>query len=283
MPAAEGMRSLSRVIKLAQWQFGQPLRLAGATAAQAATGCVVEAAPSQDGAAPRAPAGADAGSGSAPAAPAGRAETERTVAEREAAEIIAAARARAEELIDEAVRGAERLADEARRAAYDEGRREGYEAGRREAEAEVAAMRSQAAELLRTAQSERAEQLEAVRAEIARLALAVAERILHRRLAEDPELVVDLVSEAIKRARNGETLRVRANPRDIPLIAAREGELAASAAGLKNLELIEDPGIAPGGCLVETGHGYIDARIDSQLQLVDDALRAAISDGGDAL
>jgi len=281
------MRSLSRVIKPEQWQFGRPLRLAaalaGSVAAAAAAGCAAAATAGPDAASAAATPGAGAGDGPAPDATAVRAEVGRATAERQAAEIIAAARARAEELIDEAVRGAERLAAEARQTAYEEGRREGYAAGRREAETEAAAMRSQAEELLRMARAEREEQLQAVRAEIARLAVSVAEKILRRRLNDDPELVVAMVGEAIRRAHNGETLRVRANPRDVPLIEAHEGELAASVAGLKNLELIEDLGIAPGGCVVETGHGYIDARIDSQLELVENALRAAVNDGGDAL
>lgn len=268
---------MSRVIKPEQWQFGRPLRLAGGAATPAADGAADVAgapAPAFGAAARQFGAGGDRGTAAFAA--------ERAEAERQAEEIIAAARARAEELIDEAVSGAERLIAESRQAGYEDGRREGYAAGKSEAEAEVAALRSQAAELLRAAQAEREQQLLAVRDEIARLAVSVAEKILRRRLNEDPELVVAMVSEAISRARNGETLRVRANPRDLPLIEAREDALVASVAGLKNLELIEDPGIAPGGCVVETGHGYIDARIDHQLELVEDALRAAVNDAGNA-
>lgn len=264
------MKSLSRVIKPEYWQFGKPMLVTPTLADQPAP------AGGEAGAVAAPPAETDSGRGG-PVSSAPVVDT--TGAERQAAEILAEARARAEELIDEAVSGAERLVADSRKSGYDEGRREGYQTGISAAQAEVAALRLEAEELLRTAQAERERQLSEVQADVAQLAMTVAEKIVRRRLDDDPELVVGIVADAISRARNGETLRVRANPHDIPIIQDRESALVASVAGLKDLQLIEDPGIAPGGCLVETGHGYIDARIDRQLELVEEALRTAVGHG----
>lgn len=262
---------MSRVIKPEHWQFGKPLRVAVTLADLPAA----MAAGAEAGAAMAAVGLAVAGEG-CPVAPV---QADTATAERLAEEILADARARAEELIDQAVRGAEQLVAESRQAAHEEGRRDGYKAGLLAAEAEAAAMRAEAEEILKAAKAERLHQLQDVQADIAQLAVSIAEKIIRRRLGEDPELIAGIVADAISRMKNGETLRVRANPRDIPIIQDREDALVASVSGLKNLELIEDPGIAPGGCVVETGHGYIDARIDRQLELVEEALRAAVGHG----
>ena len=42
--------------------------------------------------------------------------------------------------------------------------------------------------------------------------------------------------------------------------------LLRAADGILDFEIIEDPRVEQGGCIVETGFGVLDARIESQLQ-----------------
>lgn len=200
-------------------------------------------------------------------------------ARRQADELLADAQARAEALIDQAMAGAEQLAVESRRMGFEEGHAAGLATARREVEAELAEERRAVEAELAAARAERYAQLADLQGDIAELALNIAGRILRRRVEEEPEVVLAIVGDALSRARNGERLRLRANPRDIPLIEEREQHLIASVQGLKELELVGDPGVPPGGCVVESGHGFIDARLDRQLELVGDALRAAVGYG----
>lgn len=257
---------MSRVIKPELWQFGGHL--------------VVGLATSGDSTALAEPARVDGTRSANATGGPSTAEAEILAdAQRQAEQILADAQARAEALIDQAVSGAEQVSEESRRLGYEEGRTAGLAAARSELDTEFADKRREIDAELEAARTERFTQLESMQGDIIELALSVASRILRQRVDEDPELVVAMVGEAIGRARNGEKLRVRANPRDIPLIEEHEDHLITSVQGLKELELVGDPGVSPGGCVIESGHGYIDARLDRQLELVGDALRVAVGYG----
>ncbi|MEW6723371.1 MAG: FliH/SctL family protein [Bacillota bacterium] len=190
----------------------------------------------------------------------------------EAERIVSAARQQAEELIDQAVAGSEEIA----RQAAEAGRAEGYEAGlatgreqgRQEAEALIKAAEALREEIAR----ERTRVIVEAEREIAQLAMAVAARIIRREVETSPELVVQLVADALRRVKSEETVTVRANPRDVVVLQENETEIRAANKEIRQLSLVEDPAVESGGALVETGHGSIDARIESQINKVKDAI-----------
>ena len=48
---------------------------------------------------------------------------------------------------------------------------------------------------------------------------------------------------------------------------------------MKNLSILEDSQVEPGGCVVETNLGYVDARIETKLELLEKALIKAETSG----
>ena len=43
--------------------------------------------------------------------------------------------------------------------------------------------------------------------------------------------------------------------------------------GVKSFSIIEDSNIEPGGCVIETNLGFIDARIATKLKSIEEALK----------
>ena len=43
--------------------------------------------------------------------------------------------------------------------------------------------------------------------------------------------------------------------------------------GVKSFSILEDSGIEPGGCVIETNLGFIDAKISTKLKSIEEALR----------
>lgn len=172
----------------------------------------------------------------------------------EAAALVAAARAEAEHI---------RADTEAARA---ESRRQGAEAGRAEGLAELAG-------LIAAARAEADERLEAARPVALTLAGKMAERIVGRAVDLSPEVMAELAGAAMDACRaRGAELRLRVHPDDLPAVAASRDALAARVPGGSALTIVADEAVGRYGCVIETDHGRVDARLDAQLEALERAL-----------
>ena len=101
--------------------------------------------------------------------------------------------------------------------------------------------------------------------ELLELALGVARKVVQQELAERPEIWLGMIRAAVKRAVDRERIALRVPP---PLMAFLRGSLAALRASLqdvKDLELVEDPSLPAGGCVIESRFGEVDIGVETQL------------------
>ena len=147
------------------------------------------------------------------------------------------------------------------------GRREGEAAGRRAAEAELqpvlqrlAASIQHISELPATlrAQSE---------AELVRLAVAIAQRILQRELNVDPAVITGLLRVGLEKVRTQDVMRVRVCPEH--QAALRE---YLQSSGASYVEVNADPTQERGGMVFETSRGRLDVSIGTQLREIERGL-----------
>jgi flagellar assembly protein FliH len=181
-------------------------------------------------------------------------------AARSAQAIVENAERRAVEVLDEATRRAQTLAEDARRNGYDSG----YANGVQEVNASMAAMIATLGEIVDSARIERHALLGAAEPELVRLAVGIAERVLHQQIALDPGVVVEMARAAIARIVDRERITVRVNPADIEQMRGHRDELLALG-DVKNMRVIEDQRVDRGGVILETDAGSIDAKISTQL------------------
>ncbi len=178
-------------------------------------------------------------------------------ADRRVREMVAGAEEEARAILAAAHASVERIVAEA------------SEVGRREGLARAAAV-------LVAAGEERDRRLASAGREVVVLALAVARKVLGRELAVGSGAVADLAARAIEEARDRRDVVLRVNPVDAPAVRAAEGRLAAIPTRAR-LALREDPAVAPGGAVVETEGGRVDASAETQLELLARALDEASS------
>lgn len=100
-------------------------------------------------------------------------------------------------------------------------------------------------------------------ADLVRLAIEIAEKIIRRELSADPSIVVDLVEAAIAEAGVTGAVRIRVNPADWDLISAYWAREHDNDAVLH--EFVVDERITLGGVIIDTRAGRIDAQIETQL------------------
>jgi len=141
----------------------------------------------------------------------------------------------------------------------------GVERGRTEARAELEATGAAFADSLHELVEFRARLKERYERELLELALGVARRVVEQELAERPELWLGMIRAAVPRAVDRERIVLRVPP---PLMAFLRGSLAslrASLADVKDLELVEDPSLPAGGCVIESRFGEVDIGVETQL------------------
>jgi len=159
----------------------------------------------------------------------------------------------------------------AAQAAAEEARRAGFEAGREEGMAQVSALL-----LAARAHAER-ERAGAKDAAIV-LARRMAERIVGRAVELSPEVMGGIVAEALaaSRARAGK-LVLRVHPEDLAVIEQQRPQWLGRVAAAAEVRVVSDPAVGRAGCVVETAVGRLDARLGTQLDALERALREAAS------
>jgi flagellar biosynthesis/type III secretory pathway protein FliH len=180
--------------------------------------------------------------------------------------LVEAARAEADALLSRARAEAE--------AAREEAFAEGWRAGRDEGLASVASALA-AVEGLADAVSEHREVMEDEAAEqAAQLAMEVAAKLVRAELAVAPERVVDVVRGAIRRASDRSALTVLVHPDDLVVCREAAGDIMERMGGIGTLEVVDEPRMDPGSCIVRTPNGDVDATFSTQLGRVLEALSA---------
>ena len=179
----------------------------------------------------------------------------------QAAAILAAANARAAAL----VREGEELREEARR--------QGYADGRDAAAAELTETLASAA---REAAAVRLQAEPAAMRLCGRLAAKMAEKIVGHAIELEPDALTAIAAQALaaSRARAG-LIKLRVNPEDRAALErdhARRALLARRFDGGVELEIVTDPAVGRGGCVVETATVRLDARLETQLAALERAV-----------
>jgi flagellar assembly protein FliH len=101
-----------------------------------------------------------------------------------------------------------------------------------------------------------------------KLSAAIAQKLMRHELAQRPEVSVSLIQEALQLAAGQPQIQLRLNPRDLEQLQSCGDEALGRLAGVGEARFVPDEAITPGGCVVETRHGVIDARLETQLDRI---------------
>ncbi len=159
-------------------------------------------------------------------------------------------------------------ADGIRSAAYEEGYREGLN----RLESGLQALVEQAANIEMDAQRQIEDFWTSIEPDLLKLAVEIAGKIVRKNIEENDEFVVMTVKEGLRQLRERQDLRIRVNPSDYELVHKHKDDIISSCDGIRTVEVIDDRRVDRGGCVIESGNGYLDARIETQFNEVEKAL-----------
>ena len=177
------------------------------------------------------------------------------------AEGLSQVRNEAEKIIQEAMAEADGVREESRAAGKEEGR------------AEAASQIAEAMETLNQAIKERKQIVKDAEGEILRLSLKVAEQIIRSEVSLHRDVCLNIVAEAIARVSDREQIIIKVNREDAEYLKRYKDRLTSMLDGVKSFSIIEDASVEPGGCVIETNLGFIDARISTKIKSIEEALK----------
>ncbi len=190
-------------------------------------------------------------------------------------ELLGTARQEAEKIIRNAREEAQTIIEGGRaklREIETEAFNKGWEDGSKAARDEYEEKLRDAKAVLDKAHEEKWQVVAGSEEEIVRLAVAVARKVIDREIETGPDIVVDMVKRAIQKASDREELTVRVNPDNLDVTINARDDISQEVKGIRKLKVLADPAIAPGGCVVESHNGTVDARIERQMNEIEQAL-----------
>jgi len=152
--------------------------------------------------------------------------------------------------------------------ARQEGFQQGLASARAEAASELQTLGKRVAETIAELAEIRPRLRRQAEADLVKLALAIARRILHRELAADPDALRGLVQAALDKLQAQEICRVRVNPSQEALLRS----LLERHSQARGVEFLSDPALDRGAVVFETVRGNLDASVETQLREIEQGL-----------
>ncbi len=204
--------------------------------------------------------------------------------EQEAVSLLAQVRRRAGQLLAAAEQEARVIGEEIRAAAQAEGYAAGHadglakgsEVGRTEAREQLAADISTACNEMRNIAAHFEAEESRLRAgllqDTVKLAVAVAERVCHARIAVDEGMIAANVRAALALVTDGSDVLLSVSPETMGIVTRELPQICRDIGGLGHVNLSGDDSLARGDCTLQTRGGWVDGRIAQQLKRVEEAL-----------
>ena len=184
----------------------------------------------------------------------------------------------AAELIEGAWAQAEQIRETARQTGYAEGRAAGFAEARTEVESAIAAL----ATALGAFAALREELTTALEHDAADLAFKLSEQVLAGALDVQPERVIDVARNALRRVTDRRRVLLLVNPADLEVISGSVEALKGELGGIEHCDVQSDRRIDRGGVILRTEAGEIDVTIDSQIENAREIVAATLRAAADA-
>ncbi|GMV96238.1 MAG: hypothetical protein AMXMBFR83_06060 [Phycisphaerae bacterium] len=203
-------------------------------------------------------------------------------ARQESARLVAETRARGRAEI-EALREAElrKAREEGYRAGYEQGVREGRETAYTQALAEArqsfaeqqAGLVSACRGMLETIERDRADWLARARQDLIDLAMAIARRVARHVGQRDRDVVLANLEEAVRLVGARSEVTIAVNPADVEAARVFADSLLDLKEHWRNVHVVAESEIDPGGCRVQWSGGAVDATLETQLDRIAEDLK----------
>ncbi|UCD17472.1 MAG: hypothetical protein JSV44_00770 [Candidatus Zixiibacteriota bacterium] len=162
--------------------------------------------------------------------------------------------------------------DQIHRDSYETGHSEGYNKGLAKGHKEAEAVINNFASVVKNLIDQREAIYEDARRQVLELVLQMARKVTFEAARIDPEVTAKIINGAINSLVNKSHIKVKVNPDQLPLIEQQIDRFKGDTTVIKDITIEPDRRVRYGGCFLETPTGDIDARVESQMDIIAEAL-----------
>ena len=168
---------------------------------------------------------------------------------------------------------AEQIREQARAEGYAEGRSAGHEYGATEMDLATRAL----GEVMQDIESLRVELVAAIEHDAIQLGLQLAEKILGGTRQLPNERILETVQGGLRRVTDRRKIAVLVNPAELEAVSSAIVELTTGSSGVELCDIQPDERVEPGGAIVRTAEGEVDASVDTQLERAREVVEASLA------
>lgn len=158
---------------------------------------------------------------------------------------------------------------------YKLGKDEGFKAAFDKKNSEIVHGLEQVDAFLKTVEVLKMELVSHNEAHIVKLIYQIAEKIAFDHIQAHPEVVLSVIKKSIEIAQADEDVNVLVAPEQIEFLENMKHQTGRENEFLKNVKLQSSENVQPGGCIVETNYGIIDARVEERIGKLWEEIRQA--------
>ncbi|MBR2526706.1 hypothetical protein IKE67_09600 [bacterium] len=148
--------------------------------------------------------------------------------------------------------------------------KEGYRAGIEQAETDIIALREKIADFVNA----KKEVFEYIAPDILEISVDIAQKIIKNEVTQNPQIILDSIVDAMKNISKDESkITIKLNPLQVDLVKTELPEYISSMGIEAKITVVGDDSIAEGGCILNTNNGIVDASLDTQLDIIKEALK----------
>ena len=162
--------------------------------------------------------------------------------------------------------------EKGREEGYETGYRRGYDEGFEKGKTEFREAVQELKAIARSVIDQRRKILQEAEPELVDLALSIARKVIQDEI-DSGRVIKNLVKAVIKYSLENDRLVIKVNPKDMEHLDKFKDDLFAEVAETRVIEIVQDESVEPGGCLVITSTGQIDAQIGGQLKKIVEVLK----------
>lgn len=167
----------------------------------------------------------------------------------------------------------------AREQATRDGHQRGYQEGLQEGLGQARTVAASFDQAISDLVIQREQLLQEARQDIIAMILKVSRKVTFEAVQTDESVVTAIVDSLLAQVGDRSQIRIRVHPDQVTLVRQHLEQFTSEDAMARQFAIEPDPRAHKGGCFIETPSGDLDARLDSQFEIIAQTLNGVMEAG----
>lgn len=109
------------------------------------------------------------------------------------------------------------------------------------------------------------------------IALKAAKKIVGREMEASEKTVVDIIANSLKAVSQHKKIRIYVNPKEYDILEENRSRIKSIFENLEALSILPQDDVDPGGCIIETEGGIINAQLENQWMILENVFQKLVN------